>query len=132
MHTVTVTIGRNVPTPATFTQDLNDLTYTVVGPALQETLVLTDSAWAGFTELVTDALTNYAQDSHATEYWVETHDGLGVWEGVPEQSRKLTLLFDVPPALQSPTTDLLITLTSARSGYYQDAVAVSFGDSTLV
>jgi hypothetical protein len=136
MQSVTVTIGRNVPTPRHFTQDLNDLTYTVVGPALQETLVLTDSSWAGFAELVTDALTNYAQDIEADSYWVETHDGLGVWDGVQEQSRKLTLLFEPSEILearaQSAKLDLLITLTASRSGYYQDAVGVSFGDSTLV
>ena len=132
MQSVTVTIGRNVPTPATFTQDLNDTTFTNVGPDLQETLVLTDKSWEGFTYLVTEALEHTAILSGATESWVETHDGLGEWDGVQEQSRKLTLIYNGALPQGQALTQLEVALVLARTAYYQDAVALSFGESTLV
>jgi len=132
MQSVSVTIGRNVPTPRTFTQDLNDTTFTVIGPELQETLVLTDEHWHGFTELVKEALEMVPTLVGATESWIETHDGLGEWDGVQEQSRKLTLIHNGAPLQGQDLTQLEVCLVLAKSAYYQDAVALSFGESTLV
>ena len=126
MQSVTVTIGRNVPSQYV---DLATRAGLVDGP----TSALSDQAWADFTELVVEALKNFESQVGGLEStWIETHDGIGSWDGVEEQSRKITLLFESEsiPALER--TALAIALASARSGYYQDAVAVSFGDSSLI
>jgi len=131
MQTVTVTIGRNVPPrhSVAAVRDGHAPDRHIHGP---HNAVLTDQAWADFTALVVDALENYADVVEADSYWVEQHDGLGVWDGVEEQSRKLTLLFEAEEIPADARQELTIDLLRARSGYYQDAVAVSFGDSNLV
>jgi len=127
MQSVTVTIGRNVPSQYV---DLATRAGLVDGP----TAALSDQAWADFTELVVEALKDFESQVGGLEStWIETHDGIGSWDGVEEQSRKITLLYEtdgMPIGIER--TQLAIALASARSGYYQDAVAVSFGDSTLI
>jgi hypothetical protein len=131
MRTVTVTIGRNVPSrhADAAVRDGHATTGSFAA-------VLTDLAWADFTTLIVDALETYADVVEADSYWVEQHDGLGVWDGVEEQSRKVTLLLEPSEVLearwQSAREDLVIDLLRARTGYYQDAVAVSFGESSLI
>jgi len=127
MQSVTVTIGRNVPLTHNAEARRDGHADTINGQA-----VLNTEAWQDFTSLVKDSLVNFAEDVNSTEYWVETHDGLGEWEGVTEESRKVTLLYQASPFAFQHRPALIQDLLSARTGFYQDAVAVSFGDSTLV
>lgn len=133
-YAVTVTIGRNVP-------------QSQVDAALREGLVvqvpgsvdgwshyqLTPQAWQAYTEQVEEALETYVDEIETTSWWTETHDGVGEWDGVFEESRKITLLFGTPNGLPlSAREELVLELLSTRTGFYQDAVALSFGESVLV
>lgn len=103
MHVITVTIGRNVgTTPMSLT------------------------LWGQFQEDVkADMLHAIPADL------AEVHRGVGVWDGVEEESVKLTLLCHT-----APTRDMLAELRALMSEnarhYGQDAVALTIGESELV
>ena len=124
MKTVTVTIGRNVPAKRQAAALLDGVT---------DGTALTDAAWSGFTSQITEALEQYAVSSESPSWWIETHDGLGEWDGVPEESRKITLLLD-QAAEPSPLNraSLELSLIWATAAYHNDAVALSYGDSKLL
>ena len=128
MQSITVTIGRNVPEQAAADARRDGQAHYNE----QDVTILNAESWAGFTELIVEALEALPTRLGATESWIETHDGIGEWDGVQEQSRRVTLLHNGGELAGRDLTTLEVTLVLARSGYYQDAVALTFGGATLV
>ena len=131
MQTVTVTIGRNVPTRHQDAARLAGLIPLYTG---KRAYALNDDAWQAFTDQVIDQLKFWESQVDGLEStWVETHDGVGVWDGVTEESRKITLLYNAQAEdTAEDRRDLEQVLRSIRDAYYQDAVSVVWGDSTLI
>lgn len=102
MHAVTVSFGRNVGSAP---------------------MPATD--WRRFRAMVRRALVDACPDAV-----LETHHGVGVWDGVREQSCKVTALAgDLGPAALLRLSESLAGLASA---FRQDAIAVTVGRSELV
>jgi hypothetical protein len=131
-YSVTVTIGRNVPQKHADAARRDG--YATLNPDPSAPDQLSAASWQDFTDLVKEALETYAETIEPTQWWTtEQHDGVGEWDGVREESRKITLLFETQNGLpESARNTLVIDLLSARTGFYQDAVALSFGESVLV
>jgi len=132
MQSITVTIGRNVPARHADAAIKDGLAVKGIGA---DRTVLTDRAWADFTDRVLDALKNFeSQVNGIDDTWTEIHNGVGEWEGVLEESRKVTIFFQNPEQanLDYPVAKLKRELLSIRTGYYQDAVAIVIGESNLI
>lgn len=118
INVVTVTIGRNVPNvPPTNRPDL-----TLAVPASPMSAL----DWTEFQQAVSDALWSTSSGTHAA--WTERHYGTADWEGVTEESAKISLLgadFTHVVALRS-------RLETIRGMYAQDAIALSVGTSDLI
>lgn len=131
MQSITVTIGRNVPARHADSAVKDGLAVKGIGA---DRIVLTDESWANFTDRVLDALKSFESRVGGLEStWTEIHNGVGAWEGVLEESRKITLFYEtdgMPVGIE--TADLKQQLLSIRTGYYQDAVAVVIGESNLI
>ena len=102
MHSITITIGRNIGTAP-----------------------MPSDKWARFAEDVTaDLLAAVPSDI------VETHYGTGEWDGIPEDSCKITVLRH-----SEPTAAMLDNLRRYMSEnarvYGQDAIAITIGKSEL-
>ena len=105
MYSYTATIGRNVGTEP-----------------------MTITSWEEFIEDVKADMLSFAIDSAIHVESVEIHRGKGVWEGVEEESAKITLL---TPA-QSYNPDILRRYLSENARHYgQDAIALTIGVSEL-
>lgn len=105
MHTYTVTIGRNVGTTPMPERD-----------------------WAAFQRQVEYAL---SESLGWGEPYPERHTGVGVWDGVTEESFKVTAFTNYPadPYSVSLLRDRLAVLAG---DYNQDAIALTLGESELV
>jgi hypothetical protein len=115
---VTVTVGRNVGS-----------------------VPMSDSRWLAFIEQTEGVLEAFA-DTHgvAGDFWLERHIGRGVWDGVAEDSCKVTL--NTTDKLLAGLCDfthgglvcdcLIDELAWLSAGFKQDAVAVAVGRSSLV
>jgi hypothetical protein len=110
INVVTVTIGRNVPAtpPEWIAQPLSSLD------------------WTEFQNAVASAL--WQTSSTNGEAWEERHYGTAVWDGVPEESAKVTLL----GADFTHVVALRQRLETIRGMYAQDAIALSVGTSDLI
>ena len=88
---------------------------------------LSDAQWSGFQAETYGALADVSTAQDVFEF----HNGIGVWEGVSEESHKVTLL-----AERELPTDLKISLRAdlARIGrrFEQDAIALTIGESMLI
>lgn len=104
MHSLTVTIGRN---------------YTNDG----ETFTLDDESWLNFQGEVRHLLGGYTGT-------LEQHMGVGYWQGVPEESAKITLL--VENSLNVNTGYIRVNLERLARTYDQDAIALTIGESELI
>ena len=105
MFSYTATIGRNVGT---------------------EPMTITD--WEQFIEDVKADMLMFAVESAIHVESVEIHRGKGTWEGVEEESAKITLL---TPA-QSDNPGILRRYLSENARQYgQDAIALTIGVSEL-
>lgn len=104
MHSLTVTIGRN---------------YTNDG----ETFTLSDGSWLSFQEEVRHLLGRYTGT-------LEQHLGIGYWQGIPEESAKITLL--VENSLNVNTGYIRVNLERLARTYDQDAIALTIGESELI
>ena len=116
MHSYTATIGRNVP-------DMRDRYDDVTGERIQAPL--SKAQWHQFIEDVeADMLSAVPSDI------CELHRGTGVWDGVEEESAKITLLrhAEASPEMLSELRRLLSE--NARQ-YGQDAIALTIGTSEL-
>ena len=123
MYSYTATIGRN------FSNTHSN--FDVQG----EPMIL--SAWSGFAEDVTKEFhvtiektrktDGYAWDEN-TEFRIETHYGKGTWDGVEEESAKISVLSDQPLTHLSYLRQALANLAEE---YGQDAIALTIGTSEL-
>lgn len=103
MHVITVTIGRNVgDTPMSLT------------------------LWEQFIEDVKADMLHAVPSDLA-----EIHRGVGVWDGVEEESAKLTLLRHAKPS-DDMLAELRAYLSENARHYGQDAIALTLGKSELV
>lgn len=109
INVVTVTIGRN-------------------GAAEIGGTVFTLSAldWQEFQSAVSAAL--WQTSATNGEAWEEKHYGRTAWNGVEEESAKITLL----NAESTQIVALNRRLETIRGMYAQDAIALSVGTSTLI
>ena len=101
MYSITVTIGRNV-----------------------SDVPMPEQRWRAFEQDVQELL------SRATGASTETHRGVGSWEGVVEESTKVTLLADSP--LNVNIGYIRVNLADLARLYDQDAIALTIGESELV
>ena len=124
MYSLTVTIGRNVP-------DMHDQRDDVTGERIQAPMPLVH--WETFVDEVAELLTSFAvtDNPEFDEDAVEVHYGRGVWDGVEEDSAKVTLLSH-GTLNASENRRLNKVLTNLRHKYNQDAIAVTTGTSTLI
>ena len=121
MYSYTATIGRNVP-------DMHDQRDDVTGQRIQ--VPMSDEQWATFVEDVKADMASTYADLYldGAERTFEVHYGKGVWEGVEEESAKITLLSDQPLTHLSYLRQALANLAEE---YGQDAIALTIGTSEL-
>lgn len=106
MFSYTITIGRNVGTEP-----------------------MSAERWEDFIEDIKADMLLFAAESAIHVESVEIHRGKGTWEGVEEDSAKITIL---TPA-QSDNTDILRHYLSETAWLYdQDAIALTIGMSHLI
>ena len=103
MYVVSVTIGRNVGTTP-----------------------MSDVRWATFEDEVSEYLSSGMQSDDT----LEIHRGRGIWDGVEEESTKITLLTN--STLPYGTIGLREFLSDLARRYDQDAIALTVGESELV
>ena len=116
MHSYTATIGRNVP-------DMHDQRDDVTGERIQAPMPLT--RWEQFVEDVK------ADMLHAIPSDIcELHRGKGVWDGVEEESAKITLRRSAE-ASPEMLSELRRLLSENARQYGQDAIALTIGTSEL-
>lgn len=102
MHVITVTIGRNVGN-----------------------IPMSLTLWEQFKgDVEADMLAAVPSDI------VETHFGTGVWDGVEEESAKITLLRHSEPTA-AMLAKLRAYLSKSARHYGQDAIALTIGQSEL-
>ena len=118
MYSYTATIGRN-------------FSNTHSNPALQGK-PMTLSAWSRFVEDVTADMASTYADLYldGAERTFEVHYGKGVWEGVEEESAKITLLAEFEHDERGLSTLRNYLSENARQ-YGQDAIALTIGTSEL-
>lgn len=119
MHSYTATIGRNVP-------DMHDQYDDVTGERIQTPMSLT--LWHQFVEDV-EADMSTALHLDAEPVTVEVHYGKGVWDGVEEESAKITVLAESDRHFG--LADLRGYLSELARQYSQDAIALTVGESEL-
>lgn len=108
MFTYSATIGRNVgATP------------------------MSDTKWFAFQGQVIALVASFAKDWMAGTDVVEHHVGTGAWEGVTEESCKVTLLSHVSLG-ENAIEDLKKGLAYYAEAYDQEAVALTIGQSELI
>ncbi len=110
MYALTVTIGRNYGQSAR--------------PELRGT-PMSDQVWSEFEDRVNELLVN-CTDSGS----VEMHHGTGVWDGMREESTKVTLLIENP--LNVNEGYIRVNLEDLARTYGQDAIALTIGQSELI
>ena len=114
MYSYTATIGRNVPS--------------------NHGSPMSDLDWSTFEDDVTEALlSGFPCHRHLT---VEVHRGIGTWDGVTEESVKVTVLSpaQLPDVVESCYDVLHIRseLRERAAFYGQDAIALTIGTSELI
>ena len=103
MNTYTVTIGRNVAD-----------------------LPMPELEWDTFIDCVQEVLAAVTDDSA-----IETHLGTGIWDGVVEESAKVTLLTDTK-LKEYEEGYLVLNFQRLARQFHQDAIAYTVGESTLI
>jgi len=117
MFSYTATIGRN-------------FSPTHPLPGLQNK-PMTLSAWARFVEDVQAEMVKYLQVWQVEPVTVEIHRGTGVWDGVTEDSAKITVLRN-DYADADYLRELRQVLSFLAREYGQDAIAFTVGTSELL
>lgn len=117
MHVYTATIGRNYSSTHPL-EGLRDEPMTI-------------SAWEAFIEDVTADMRNSAEPNNIEA--VEIHRGKGVWQGIEEESAKITLLLKsaLPEDGERSLNVLRGYLSENARHYGQDAIALTVGVSEL-
>jgi len=120
MYVTTITIGRNV----TSTPGINEDPVQVPMP---------DERWSAFkvaaAALLTEAVIKTQKaDGVVAPFYYEQHSGIGVWDGVEEESFKITTLSDQPMTYRAWLRDELGDLAPQ---FDQLAIALTVGESEL-
>ena len=102
IRTITLTLGRN-----------------------RQTTPMSGPEWLTFQRQATALLTELAGTEPS---WIETHYGVGEWDGVREESVRITLL----DALEVPALGFLDAVSALAATYGQDAIAFATGTSVLL
>ncbi len=111
MDIITVTVGRNVrPSHPTLANK-----------------PLSDNDWRAYVSEVSHLLRRYAANRTS---WIEVHYGIGTWDGVAEESAKITIHDARTGGSAVPT--LTRALRYLAGCHDQDALAVSVGRSELI
>ena len=110
-YSYTVTIGRNFS-----------------GEIAGTVQPLPDVAWATFEDEVSELLTS---ERTTTADAIEIHRGKGVWEGVEEESSKITLLTHFRLGVNAEGR-VRAGLSVLADTYQQDAIAFTVGQSDLI
>jgi hypothetical protein len=118
MYVYTATIGRNVP--RTLIVDGEDRNLSPVP--------MTVTMWEQFIEDV-KADMSMALHLDTEPIAVEIHRGKGAWEGVEEESAKITLLAE--SSRHFGLADLRSLLSENARQYGQDAITLTIGQSEL-
>ena len=119
MFSYTATIGRNY-------------SNSVAVPPSMRGQAMTLTRWHQFVEDVEADMASTYADLYldGAERTFEVHYGKGVWEGVEEESAKITLLAEFE--LDERGLSTLRRLLSENARFYdQDAIALTVGDSEL-
>ena len=121
-HSITVTIGRNAPVTDPALPQYDDVTGERI------TAPMSDQRWGEFGRDAQGTLANSVHERQIVA--IERHLGRGSWEGVEEDSLKITYL------LKSALTDEAVAtlsrdLSELARLYDQDAIALTIGTSTL-
>ncbi|WP_263729975.1 hypothetical protein [Cellulomonas sp. SG140] len=103
MIAVTVTLGRNVGTVPMAAEEWDD--FQTDAEAILEGCTVREDVW-----------------------WCERHYGAGEWDGIREESVRVTLL----GVVEVREAQLRLELAELADQYRQDAVALSWGESVLV
>lgn len=118
MLVYTVTIGRNYSTGTSVPPSMR-------GKAMPITL------WEQFIEDVTaDMAKALLGGTGEIGDVAEVHRGTGIWQGVEEESAKITMLLDLP-ALDDDLDTLRNYLSENARQYGQDSIALTIGQSEL-
>ena len=118
MYAYTATIGRN---------------YSLaVHPSVRPGKAMTLTRWERFVEDVKADMASTYADLYldGAERTFEVHYGKGVWEGVEEESAKITLLAEFELDERGLSTLRRLLSENARQ-YGQDAIALTVGESEL-
>jgi len=111
-NTVTLTIGRNwgkAGGPTAAGKPMSDLQWATVERA---------------------ALAILAETIGTADAWTEVHYGIGIWEGVAEESMKVMLSgADITPDMVAALRTEVLDLAEA---YWQDAIAINYGWTELI
>ena len=117
MYSYTATIGRNVPA-----SNPNPM---FAGKPMPLT------TWETFIEDVSADMHTVSNNYQAGVATMEIHRGVGIWDGVEEESAKITLLLD--EALpEDRLSQMRRYLSELARQYGQDAIALTIGESELV
>lgn len=119
---LTLTIGRNV-SPRFF------------GVAPDSPQPLSDAQWGSFQAQCRDLLHEAVNQSGGYPVFDETHLGLGVWDGVTEESAKIAVLVSDADAGADVDARVLNFLRPRvrrlADTWFQDAIAIQVGRSEL-
>lgn len=117
MYSYTATIGRNVPA-------------TNPNP-MHAGKPMTLTTWEQFVEDVKADMLTVSNNYQAGVATMEIHRGKGIWDGVEEESAKITLLLD--EALpKDHVNQMRRYLSELARQYGQDAIALTIGESELI
>lgn len=93
------------------------------------------SQWNAFIDYVTGTLAGayrvYGRNSHKSAYFTEKHYGIGMWNDIPEESCKITLVAETK--INSDGINVIKEcFKSAANTWKQEAIAFSIGTSELI
>jgi len=125
MHVYTATIGRNVRTST-----YDDRDFYLDGQPVKGWAPMSDERWEQFIEDVKADMNRFAVEAAIHVDNVEIHRGTGFWDGVEEESAKITLL-TTGKADGRALSVLRRFLSELARLYSQDAIALTIGQSEL-
>lgn len=119
---LSLTVGRNM-SPRFF------------GVAPDSPQPLSDAQWENFQAQCRDLLHDAVDHSGGHPVFDETHRGLGVWDGVTEESAKIALLVSVADEVSGVDERALSYLRPRvrrlADAWFQDAISIQVGRSEL-
>ena len=126
MYSYTATIGRNL---TSFVYDERDTHQD--GEPTRVQVPMSEQNWADFVDTIEAHFAGLILDWQDADAVVETHRGTGIWDGVEEESAKITLLSS---GTMNPTElgQTRVLLNKLANKYNQEAIAFTIGESELI